>query len=96
MSDSTLQKTSRREAREGYARFLLGRIGLTEEDVDVFMDSKQAVLDNMSPLELIYSGEYERAISAVETFTEDLQVEENFNGFSGSFSDTAQPDHATA
>jgi hypothetical protein len=86
-----IQKTARREAREGYARFLLSRAGLEAEDIEAFMNTKQAILENQSPLEAIYTGDYERAIAAVETFTEDLtyeDIEDDFE-FSGSVSHPA-------
>lgn len=71
-----LEVTPRRQARENYARFLLKRAGVDEQDMEAFLNTKQAVLDDKTPLEMIYTGRYERAIEAVEVFTEDLTLED--------------------
>jgi hypothetical protein len=70
-----LVKTARREAREGYARFLLKIAGFEDSDIEVFLNEKQAVLEDRSPLEMIYSGDYDRAVAAVETLVDGCQDE---------------------
>jgi hypothetical protein len=77
VDDFVPTKTPRREAREKYARFLLKRAGIDDDNAETFMTTKQEVLYDESPISLIYTGRYERAIEAVETFTEDL-VEEYY------------------
>lgn len=72
----TLEKTPRREAREGYARFLLARADVEDLEAEKFLTDKQAELYGYSPLELIYTGRYEQAIEAVEAFTESLTLED--------------------
>lgn len=75
----TLEVTPRRASRELYARFLLTRAEVDDSDAEIFLNTKQSVLENFSPLELIYTGRYERAIEAVEAFTEDLvMIPEDF------------------
>lgn len=69
-----LQKTSRREAREGYVRFLLTRANLSEEDVESYLSTVQASLENRSLLNMIYTGEYERAVRVVETFVDSNEI----------------------
>lgn len=70
---SELQKTTRREAREGYVRFLLSRDGIEAEDIEEYLTTKQAELEDRSIIEMIYSGDYDRAVQAVETFLEELE-----------------------
>ena len=78
MSTPTLEmtRTERRESREGYARFLLARAGLEPSDVEDFLNTRQAAFDGLSPLEMIYTGEYDRAVKAVESFADDLHFED--------------------
>ena len=71
-----LQRTSRREARELYARFLLKRAGVGLVDAEKFLTTRQAVLENKSILDLIYSGDYSKAVDIVEQFV-DGQLEED-------------------
>lgn len=68
-----LVKTARREAREGYCRFLLGKHGFETSDIEVFLNEKQAVLEDRSPLEMIYMGDYSAAVQAVETLVDGCQ-----------------------
>lgn len=68
-----LVKTTRREAREGYSRFLLKRSGFEDSDIEVFLNEKQAVLEDRSPLEMIYTGDFKRAVAAVETLIDGCQ-----------------------
>lgn len=74
ISDSELQPvvTPRRKAREDYSRFLLNRAGVDPETAETFLNTRQQVLFDESPLSLIYTGRYEQGVAAVETFTEDL------------------------
>lgn len=71
-----VQRTPRREARDKFARYLLLKVGLEELDIEVFLNTKQAVLENKSPLELIYTGDYERGMEAVYTLVDSLSEEE--------------------
>lgn len=71
MTTATLQKTHRREAREGYVRYILSRAGLSEKDVEVYLTTPQASLDDKSLLELIYTGDYKTAVREVESFTDE-------------------------
>lgn len=73
MVTDELEKTPRRESRESFARYLLANVGLEAEDIDEFLSTKQVVLENKSPLELIYSGEYERAMNAVYALADCLE-----------------------
>lgn len=70
------QKTPRREARDKFARFLLDKAGFEQEDIEVFLNTKQAVLENKSPLELIYSGDTQRGLEAVYAIVDSVQEEE--------------------
>ena len=74
---ATLQKTSRREARESYVRYLLEQHGVTEGDAEQYLTMPQDALDGKSLIELIYSGSYEKAVSVVERFVEDTDFEED-------------------
>lgn len=76
MVTTELAKTSRRESREVYSRFLLGKAGLEEIDIEDYLTTKMAALENKSLLDLIYSGDYARAVDVVERFIDDLQLEE--------------------
>lgn len=73
MITDELVKTERREAREHYSRYILFAAGLEVEDIDVFMNERQAILENRSPLEMIYSGDYKRGVAAVELFIDGLE-----------------------
>lgn len=64
--------TSRREVRERYIRFYLKRSGMADTDIDEYLSTKQAVLENKSILELIYSGEYTKATQVVEELVDEL------------------------
>jgi len=77
MTTTTLQKTSRREAREGYVRYLLAVNEFNELDSEKYLTTPQAELDGKSILELIYSGDYELAVSVVERLIEDCEIEED-------------------
>lgn len=74
---TALQKTSRREAREGYVRYLLKVNGIEDRDAEVYLTTSQAELDNKSVIELIYSGDYELAVSVVERLVEDFEIKED-------------------
>lgn len=67
-----LVKTDRREARERFAYFLLERHGFIASDSQTFMETRQAVLEDRSPHELIYTGEHERGMAAVYTLLDGL------------------------
>lgn len=71
-----LQRTPPREAREGYCRYLLTRAGYDEAESTDFLNSKQSVLFNCSPMELLYTGRADMAISATEILVESLPLEE--------------------
>lgn len=71
--DVTLQKTPRRAAREGYCRFLLDRANYTDDEIDEFLLAKQEQLFGCSPYELIYTGRYDMAVTAVEALVESLE-----------------------
>lgn len=66
-------KTTRREAREGYARFILVKAGFEDSDIEVFLNEKQAVLEDRSPLDMIYTGDFQRAVAAVESLVDGCQ-----------------------
>ena len=70
-----LKKTPRREAREGYIRFLLTKSGINQESIEAYLNEKQAVLENRSLLEMVYTGDYRRAVSLVESFIEEMETE---------------------
>ncbi len=72
LKELQLERTPRRETREAYARFLLRRADVDDLTAEEFLNEKQAALFGHSPIELIYTGRYELAISAVEDFTESL------------------------
>jgi hypothetical protein len=71
-----LQETPRRKSRELYSRFLLRRANVDDTDAEIFLTTGQPGLEGLSPLEAIYTGNYEAAIAAVEAFTEDLIPED--------------------
>lgn len=73
MITTELQKTARREAREGYVRFILAQCEVEESDINEYLNEKQAELEDRSILEMIYSGDASRAVSVVETFVEELE-----------------------
>lgn len=74
---TALQTTTRRQARESYVRYLLHDADVREEDADNYLTAPQAALDDKSILELIYTGDYEKAVSVVERFIEEQPLEDN-------------------
>lgn len=70
-----IKKTPRREAREKFAYYLLREAGLEDSDILAFLTTKQAKLEDNSPLDLIYSGEYERGMVAVYVLLDGLTEE---------------------
>jgi hypothetical protein len=70
-----LVKTDRREARERYARFVMRAAAFEDTDIEDFLNTKQAVLENRSPLDMIYTGDFERAIAAVDLLLDGLGEE---------------------
>jgi hypothetical protein len=77
MITDELVKTDRREAREKFAIFLMEKEGYSEADIRTFLDTKQAVLEDRSPTELIYGGELDRGMRAVYTLLDGLTDDDN-------------------
>jgi hypothetical protein len=65
-------KTSRREARETYCRYLMFRAGLDAADIDAFMEEPAERFEGRTPLEMIYTGEYTRAVAVIEELVDDF------------------------
>lgn len=81
MITQQLEKTARRETRESYLRFMLRNADISDADAEEYLTTKQAYLENKSLLELVYSGEYEKATKVVEDFVDTLE-EENLDELS--------------
>ena len=72
-----IQVTPRREAREGYCRYLLLRAGFDEEQSTAILGKQTKELYGCSPIELIYSGRYDMAVEAIEYFVDNLPEKED-------------------
>ena len=62
------ESTPRRESRENYIRFILGKI-LSEKDAEEIMNTE---FENTGRtiMDMIYTGEYEKAVYLAELFVE--------------------------